>query len=278
MAWLRAPFYQRVTGGGEAWREARAPGGRPPYAHGVRLTLIALAAVHGAVAGSLLPRAAYRLAVEPGTPWRAHCPAGHALPGWAGPARCAECGRGRDGGYGPGAASAATVTAVVCALVAAAVGGRPELVVWLLLAPFAVLLAMVDHRVHRLPDVVTLPLAAGGAALLGVAALLPGAGGSWPRALLGGVVLGGAYLVLFLVNPRGMGLGDVKLALPVGVALGWYGWGALLTGAFAGFLFGAVYGLSLVVARRATRKATMPFGPFMVAGALVGLLSGGLTV
>ncbi|GAA2453390.1 A24 family peptidase [Streptomyces macrosporus] len=244
----------------------------------MRLTLIALAAVYGAVAGTLVPRAAYRLAVEPGTPSRAHCPAGHALSGWAGAARCRECGSGRDGMYGPHAAPTAVVTAVVCALLAAAVGGRPELGVWLLLAPFAVLLAVVDRRVHRLPDVVTLPLAAGGVALLGAAALLPGAGGSWTRALLGGPVLGAAYLVLFLINPRGMGLGDVKLALPVGVALGWYGWGVLLVGAFAGLVFGAVYGMSLVVARRASRKAAMPLGPFMVAGALVGLLWGGATV
>jgi len=243
----------------------------------VLLTLIALAACYGTATGLLVPRAAYRLAVEPEAPWRAHCPGGHVLPGWAGPARCGECGRGRSGAYGPSAAAAAGITAVVCALLAAAVGGRPELGVWLLLAPPVVLLAFVDHAVHRLPDVVTLPLAAGAAVLLGVAALLPGAGGSWTRALLGGVVLGGAYLVLFLINPRGMGLGDVKLAVPLGVVLGWYGWGTLLTGAFAGFLFGAVYGMSLVAVRRAGRKEAMPFGPFMAAGAFAGVLLGGLT-
>ncbi|HEX5569270.1 MAG TPA: A24 family peptidase [Streptomyces sp.] len=241
----------------------------------MRLTLTALAVVYGATAGLLVPRAAYRLAVEPEAPWRAECPGGHALPGWVGLARCWECG---GGAYGPGAVVTASVTAVVCALVAAAVGGRPELGVWLLLVPFAVLLAAVDRSVHRLPDVVTLPLAAGSAALLGIAALLPGAGGNWIRALLGGLVLGGGYFVLFVVNPRGMGFGDVKLAIPLGVALGWYGWGVLLVGAFTGFLLGAVYGMSLVVARRASRGTVMPFGPFMLAGAFVGLLLGGLAV
>ncbi|PJE96623.1 prepilin peptidase [Streptomyces carminius] len=237
--------------------------------------LIALAAGYGAAAGLLVPRAAYRLAVEPGTAWRAECPGGHPLrgplSGWAGPARCRACG---SPAYGPGAAGTAAVTAAVCALLAAAVGGRPELGVWLLLAPFAVLLAAVDRRVHRLPDVVTLPLAAACAALLGVAALLPGAGGSWPGALLGGSALGAVYLGLFLASPRGMGLGDVKLAVPVGTALGWYGWGTLLTGAFAGFALGAVHGMSLVVLRRASRETAMPFGPFMVAGALAGLVLG----
>lgn len=168
------------------------------------------------------------------------------------------------------------VTGLACAALASAVGPRPELAVWLLLAPFAVLLALVDRNVHRLPDQLTLPLAAAAAVLLGAAALVPGAGGSWPTALLGGLVLGGAYLVLFLVNPNGMGFGDVKLALSLGVALGWYGWAVLFVGAFAGFLLGAVYGLGLVALRGAGRGTAIPFGPFMISGALVGLLLGSL--
>ncbi|MDI9887563.1 A24 family peptidase [Streptomyces sp. HNM0645] len=169
-------------------------------------------------------------------------------------------------------------TALACAALAAAVGPRPELAVWLLLAPVAVLLALVDRNVHRLPDRLTLPLAAAAAALLGGAALLPGAGGSWPAALLGGLVLGAAYLVLFLVNPNGMGFGDVKLALSLGVALGWYGWEVLFVGAFAGFLLGAFYGLGLVLLRGAGRGTAIPFGPFMISGTLIGLLLGALSV
>ncbi|WP_435851429.1 prepilin peptidase, partial [Streptomyces thermolilacinus] len=155
-------------------------------------------------------------------------------------------------------------------------GWRPELVVWLLLAPFALLLAAVDRRVHRLPDHLTLPLAGAVPLLLGAAALLPGHAGSWRLSLLGALALGGAYLVLFLVNPNGMGFGDVKLALPLGAALGWYGWQVLLLGAFAGFALGAAYGLVLVLRRRATRRSAIPFGPFMIAGAVLGLLVGAL--
>ncbi|SDL92047.1 prepilin peptidase [Streptomyces wuyuanensis] len=170
------------------------------------------------------------------------------------------------------------VTGLACAALASAVGPRPELAVWLLLAPLAVLLALVDRNVHRLPDQLTLPLAAAAAVLLGAAALVPGAGGSWPTALLGGPVLGGAYLVLFLVNPNGMGFGDVKLALSLGVVLGWYGWEVLFVGAFAGFLLGAVYGLGLVVLRGAGRGTAIPFGPFMISGTLIGLLLGALAL
>ncbi|WP_234345636.1 A24 family peptidase, partial [Streptomyces griseus] len=171
---------------------------------------------------------------------------------------------------------APVVTAVVCVALAAATGARPELAAWLALTPVAVLLAVVDRRVHRLPDPLTLPLAAAAVLLLGGAALLPGAAGSWTSGLLGGLALGGFYFLLFLINPNGMGFGDVKLALALGVALGWYGWAVLFVGGFAGFLFGAAYGLGLVLLRGAGRKTGIPFGPFMITGALAGLLLGAL--
>ncbi|THA65277.1 prepilin peptidase [Streptomyces sp. A0958] len=171
---------------------------------------------------------------------------------------------------------APVVSALACAALAWATGARPELAVWLVLAPVAVLLASIDHRVHRLPDALTLPAAGAATVLLGIAALLPEHAGSWLSALLGGLVLGAFYFLLFLVNPSGMGLGDVKLALSLGVALGWYGWAVVFAGGFAGFLFGAVYGVVLVALRRAGRKTGIPFGPFMIAGALLGLLFGGL--
>ncbi|OLO31193.1 prepilin peptidase [Streptomyces sp. MNU77] len=285
--------------------------------------LLALAAVWGAVTGLLIPRAAYRFAVEPEEPWRTACPAGHPctgpVRGWLGPARCALCAAapetpaapGTDTTAGadtaasgsaavPGAAPAEAgrvagapapapgpvayapgvlapvVTVVACVALAAATGARPELIGWLALTPVAVLLAAVDRRVHRLPDPLTLPLAAAAVLLLGGAALLPGHAGSWTSGLLGGLALGGFYFLLFLINPNGMGFGDVKLALALGVALGWYGWTVLFVGGFAGFLFGALYGLALMLLRRAGRRTGIPFGPFMIGGALTGLLLGAL--
>ncbi|MEU9850918.1 A24 family peptidase [Streptomyces sp. NPDC047985] len=177
--------------------------------------------------------------------------------------------------YAPGVL-VPVVTALACAVLAAATGPRPELAVWLLLAPVGVLLAAIDRRVHRLPDQLTLPAAGAVTALLGVAALLPAHAGNWVSGLLGGAALGGFYFLLFLINPNGMGFGDVKLALSLGVALGWYGWTVLFAGGFAGFLLGAVYGFGLMVLKRAGRKTGIPFGPFMITGALLGLLLGGL--
>ncbi|MFJ3515460.1 prepilin peptidase [Streptomyces sp. NPDC090131] len=244
--------------------------------------VIVLAAGYGVAAGLLLPRPAYRLSVEPGDPWQGHCPQGHRLAGrlggWLGPARCRPRTEPRPApphAYGRRAAPLAALTAGVCALLAAAVGARPELVAYVGLAPLLVLLALVDRTVHRLPDVLTLPLAAAVAALLGAAALAPGSAGSWRLALLGGGALGAAYLLLHLINPAGMGFGDVKLALSLGVALGWYGWGVWSAGAFLGLLYGALYGLRLVLRGPEMRNQAYAFGPFMAAGALTGVLLGG---
>ena len=83
------------------------------------------------------------------------------------------------------------------------------------------------------------------------------------------------YFLLALVYPAGMGFGDVKLAGVLGLFLGWLGWGELAVGAFLGFLIGAVAGIGLIVAGRAGRKTAIPFGPYMLAGALIAVLVGG---
>ncbi|MGV9237220.1 prepilin peptidase [Streptomyces nigra] len=236
------------------------------------LLITAAAVLWGCATGVLIPRPAYRLSAPAEQSWRSQCPAGHPLVGigggWVGPARCSAGDR-----YGPSSLAITAVTVGVCALLAAISGASPELVVWLLLAPVCVLLAVVDASVHRLPDVLTLPLAAGACVLLGGASLFPGAGGSWTSALLGLLVLGGCFFVLFLFS-GGLGLGDVKLALGLGAVLGWYGWPILLIGVFAGYLFGALYGIGLVMAGRAGRRSRIAFGPFLLAGALAGILLG----
>ncbi|MFC7257743.1 prepilin peptidase [Streptomyces lutosisoli] len=237
------------------------------------LWLTLVAALWGAAAGLLVPRSAYRFSVEPDEPWRDRCPEGHLITGgargWTGLARCAD-----GTWYGPGTPLLSLATALVCAGLALATGTRPELAVWLLLAPLGVLLAVVDFTVQRLPDVLTLPLAGAALALLGAVAVVPEHAGDWLTALFGALALGGAYFLLFLINPNGMGFGDVKLALGLGAVLGWYGWSVVFLGTFAGFLFGGLYGMGLVVVRRAGRKTSIPFGPFLIAGAYAGLLIG----
>jgi leader peptidase (prepilin peptidase) / N-methyltransferase len=81
--------------------------------------------------------------------------------------------------------------------------------------------------------------------------------------------------VLALVSPSGMGLGDVKLAPTLGLALGWLSWGAVAVGVFAGFLLGGLAGLAAILVLGLTRKSLLPFGPWLVTGAILGVLAGG---
>ncbi|MFF2976825.1 prepilin peptidase [Streptomyces albidoflavus] len=234
------------------------------------LWLAPLAALWGAGWGALLPRAAYRFAAPAGEEWHTACPQGHPLGGWLGGPNCPDCRTplGRR-------ALPVLLAAALCAGLALTTGPRPELAVWLLAAPVGLLLAVVDLRVMRLPDPLTLPLAAGVLALLGVAAALPGAAGSWLGALYGLLALGGGAFVLFLINPDGFAFGDVKLCLALGAALGWYGLGAVFLGALAGLLVGAVHGLFLVLAKGAGRRTAFAFGPSLLAGAYGVLLVAG---
>ncbi|MGO2654706.1 MAG: prepilin peptidase [Pseudoclavibacter sp.] len=101
--------------------------------------------------------------------------------------------------------------------------------------------------------------------------------GDWSALLYAGIgmaALFAFYLVIVIIAPRGMGGGDVKLAAPVGALLGWVGWSTLIVGAFAAFAVGAVVGVTLMATSGATRKSRIPFGPFMLIGAWIGLLAG----
>ena len=95
-------------------------------------------------------------------------------------------------------------------------------------------LSWIDLTQHRLPNLLVLPSIAASVPLLLVAAALDGDVSRWLTALAGGAVLFVLYLALALVSPRGMGMGDVKLAALVGLFSGYLGWATLLTAAFRG--------------------------------------------
>lgn len=153
-------------------------------------------------------------------------------------------------------------------------GPVADLPAFLYLGAVGVALAFIDIEVKRLPNPLTLPSYVVAALLLAAAALLQDAGGDYLRALAGMVALYLFYFVLALIHPSGMGFGDVKLAGVLGLYLGWLGWGTLIGGAFLGFLLGGVCGVLLLVAGRATRKSSIPFGPYMLLGALIAIVWG----
>lgn len=154
------------------------------------------------------------------------------------------------------------------------VGMTPALPAFLYLCAIAIALALIDLDTHRLPDAIVLPSYGVVVVLLGAASASTGDWSGLVRGVLAGAALFAFYFLLVVVYPAGMGFGDVKLAGVLGLYLGWVGWGAVLIGAFAAFLLGGVFAVALLVLRRAQRGSGIPFGPWMLAGAAVGLVAG----
>jgi leader peptidase (prepilin peptidase)/N-methyltransferase len=145
---------------------------------------------------------------------------------------------------------------------------------YLALAFVCVVLAVIDASTRLLPNRITYPAFPVVLGLLLVASVALGDLGRLGRGLLAAVAVGALFLALALISPRGMGLGDVKLAPTLGLALGWLSWGAVAVGVFAGFLLGGLAGLAAIAVLGLTRKSLLPFGPWLVAGALLGVLAG----
>ena len=168
----------------------------------------------------------------------------------------------------------AGMTAVFAGLLAGAVeltGPRPATAALGWAAGAAVVLGAVDLASHRLPDRVTYPAAVVcAAAFLVDAAVL----GSWGELLRAVAAAAAAFVVgsgAAAISPDALGFGDVKLLGLIGLVLGWFGWGVLLAGVFLGLLTGAVVSLALLATRRAGWRTALPFGPPLMAGAVLAL-------
>ena len=181
----------------------------------------------------------------------------------------------------PGPLVQAAVTTATALLVACAIAGEGVSLSGFAYAFFAIAavqLSTIDWRLRILPNVLVLPSALLGLILLCAAAVFESRWDDLLRALAGATLLFLLYLALALASPTGMGMGDVKLALLVGLYLGFQGWTPLLWGAAAGFFIGAVAGVALLFARRATLKSSVPFGPAMLGGAAIALILAGRVV
>jgi leader peptidase (prepilin peptidase) / N-methyltransferase len=245
--------------------------------------LIAAVALFGLAVGSFLNVVIHRVPrgeslVRPGS----HCPscdqpvrARHNLPivGWLMlRGRCADCAAAISVRY--------PLVELVTALLFVAVTIQvvhlhltAALPAYLFFAAVAVALSAIDLDVLRLPNAIVYPSYFVLGALLSLAALIQGGPAPLVRAAIGAAALFTLYLALAIAYPVGMGFGDVKLAGVVGGALGFLSYSALVIGAFAAFVIGACVATALLLSRSATRKSAIPFGPFMVTGALVALFA-----
>lgn len=151
-----------------------------------------------------------------------------------------------------------------------AVGPAAFAVVWLVVAS-------IDLDVGRLPNKFTLPLAAVAAAWALALGLATGDLDAIWRAWLAGVALAGVNLVLAslfrLIPPHqeGLGLGDIKLALSLGVVTGWFSWTSVVISFVATFVVGGIWAVVLLIARRKQARGGFSFGPSMVIGTIVAL-------
>jgi len=168
---------------------------------------------------------------------------------------------------------ALTVVAVLLVGLAHAAWGHGQLAVDTVATAFLVPLVLVDLRERRLPDPLTLGGAASVLVLLLARGALTGALGPAVHGLLGAAAMAGILLAFHLASPRGMGFGDVKLGLLLGLVVGSRSFDLVLVALLLAGLLGALGGLALMVRHR-RRDVTLPFGPYLVAGAALALVLG----
>jgi leader peptidase (prepilin peptidase) / N-methyltransferase len=258
------------------------------------VVVVGLAGLFGLLIGSFLNVVVYRVpaglsVVRPAS----SCPqCGHEIRGFDNVpvlswlvlrGACRDCGSRISARYPLVEAATAALFSVVAGMVLARAAGSGTtlvptigmLVVLLYLMAITVALALIDVDTHRLPDKIVLPAYAVLAVLLTATSAASGDWWALVRAGIGMLVLLAVYFALAVAVPGGMGMGDVKLAGVLGLVLAYLGWGPLAVGAFGGFALGAIFAIGLLAARRAKRGSGIPFGPWMLAGAWLGIVCGG---
>ena len=158
-------------------------------------------------------------------------------------------------------------TGVLYALVVAVADTPLRVALGLLLVTALVPITLIDLELRLIPNRITLP-----AAVAAVLAAVIFDVGFVPDQLIAGAAAGGFFLLAALAYPRGMGMGDVKLAGMLGLYLG----RAVAPAIFAGLIAGVVVG-GMIIARKGARegrKTAVPFGPFLALGGLVGFFVG----
>lgn len=166
----------------------------------------------------------------------------------------------------------AVVTALTFGGLALRFGPSWILPALLAFAASATVLTLVDLAEKRLPNAVVFPT-------LGVVAVLLvpptwAAGTWWPLlwAVAGAAGMFALYFLLALISPSAMGMGDVKLSLVIGLLVGWFGLSTWLVGLLSAFVVGGIIAIVALLLRRVTLRGSIPFGPSMLAGAVIAVV------
>ncbi len=161
------------------------------------------------------------------------------------------------------------LAALGCGLAGLGIGPHPALPAYLWFGLAAAALTVIDVEHHRLPNRIVYPTYAAGLLLLGLAAAVGSDGPAYLRGLLAMAALYGLFLLLALLSPGALGLGDVKLAGLLGLYLGFLGAGRLALGMAVGVALGAVAAVALLAARRAGWRSELAYGPALLAGSVL---------
>jgi len=144
--------------------------------------------------------------------------------------------------------------------------GGAEIALGLVFVTMLVAVTLTDLEQRIIPNKILLVSAVIGAAIAAIADP-----GGLPERAIAAVAAGGLLFLAALAYPRGMGLGDVKLAATMGIFLGRNVAPAILVA----LLVGSLVGLAMIARDgAAARKRAIPFGPFLALGGAVGLLAG----
>jgi leader peptidase (prepilin peptidase)/N-methyltransferase len=146
-----------------------------------------------------------------------------------------------------------------------------ELLPYLFMVTVLIIVSIIDFQSQIIPNKVMYPAIPIAIAAMGLVTLARGDHHVIIDSLIGLAVIGVPLALLALVYPKGMGMGDAKLAAFTGAILGWR---SELVGFFICVLLGAMVSVALMAAGKKGRKSRVPFGPFLAAGALAALFWG----
>lgn len=166
------------------------------------------------------------------------------------------------------------VTAFLFGAAAVRFGPDPALAAYCVLFAGLVAVSVADIRVGLVPRKLLYPTLVLMVVALVAASAVSGEYHRLLQAAVGGV---GAFVVFFIIwfiSPRSMGMGDVRLAGVIGVGLGWIGYRQLYLGFLVAFIVGVVIGVAKMLVQGGGRKTSLPFGPALAVGAVVGVLWG----
>jgi leader peptidase (prepilin peptidase) / N-methyltransferase len=244
----------------------------------VSLPFVAAVAAVAALAGPWLRAQIFIRTVPYGQPPRQHCPhCGQLLvpAGWRGVAAVLPAGGDCPFCHTPIGPAGWLAETLAAATIAALAWRAPSwwlLAAWCWVGMLGLALALVDVAVKGLPDQLVAAAALAALAALSIETLTSAPSTAVVRAILTAGGLTVIYLVLVLLPGAGLGAGDAKLAVPIGLCLGYQSVAAVVAATIAGTLLAAGYVTVMLARHRIRRHEAIPSGPFMLLGALLAAL------